>query len=78
MPSAWERLRRMLGPGSPKIRILTGWWVVPPLFKMVILESQIRFAAEHGKLGRVDRFLRGLRPDAWFYLERAEAPVTRR
>jgi hypothetical protein len=65
MPGPWEKLRRMLGPGSPQIAILTGWHVVPPLFKALILNSQIRYAAEHGKLGLVDRFLRSLPAKAW-------------
>jgi len=65
MPGPWNELHRMLGPDSPPIAILTGWHAVPPLFKALILDAQLRYAAEHGMLGRVDRFLRSLPPEAW-------------
>ncbi len=68
MPNGWEQLRQILGPDSPNIAILAGWYVVPPVFKALIVRSQLEYAAEHGKLTRVDRFLRGLRPNEWFQL----------
>lgn len=68
MPNSWVELREMLGPDPPQIAILGGWWAVPPVFKMLIVDAQIRYAAEHGKLPMVDRFLRSLSPREWFYV----------
>jgi hypothetical protein len=59
-------LREIVGPGSPEIAILGGWYAVPPAFKALILRAQIEYAAEQGKLARAGRFLRALEPKEWF------------
>jgi hypothetical protein len=64
MPGAWEKLRRVLGEGAPAPLILAAWGS-PWMFKRWRVQEQIRFAAEHGKLGRVDRLLRSLPAKAW-------------
>lgn len=61
------RLHRLLGDGAPRPLILGGW-DSPWWAKRRQLEAQIRFAAEHGRLDRVDRFLRRL-PEAEWYCE---------
>lgn len=81
-PGHWEELRKLLGPASPQIAVLGGWYVVPPIFKVLILKAQIEYAAEHGKLEKVDRFLRGLGDrdwycDAWIGQERKRAAKQR-
>lgn len=67
MPGAWDKLWRLLGRRSAPPLILAAWgspWYV----KRWRLEAQIRYAAEHGMLGRVDSFLRSLPREAWKYV----------
>lgn len=64
MPGAWDKLWRLLGRESLPPLILAAWGT-PWLVKRWRLQSQIRYAAEHGMLGRADRFLRSLPPAAW-------------
>lgn len=56
-PGAWMALHRLLGHGAPRPLILGAWYALD-WAKRRQLEAQIRFAAEHGKLAQVDRFLR--------------------
>lgn len=65
MPGAWNKLWRLLGRRSSPPLILAAWGT-PRLFKQARLQEQIRYAAEHGKLAQVDRFLRSLTPESWF------------
>jgi hypothetical protein len=75
MPASWERLWEMLPDKShigrgwdPPVPLnLTVWWETPLLAKTLRLEKHIRFAAEHGALDKIDFFLRGLKPEEWFY-----------
>lgn len=62
MPGAWDKLWRLLGGESLPPLILAAW-DTPWLFKQARLQAQIRYAAEHGMLGRVDRFMRSLPPE---------------
>lgn len=64
MPGAWDKLWHLLRRESPPPLILAAW-ETPWLFKQARLQAQIRYAAERGMLGRVDRFLRSLSPEAW-------------
>lgn len=64
MPGPWDELWRLLGRRSPPPLILAAW-DTPWFFKLARLQAQIRYAAEHGMLERVDRFLRALPPEAW-------------
>ncbi len=70
-PGAWMRLHRLLGNGAPTPLILAGW-DSPWWAKRRRLEAQIRFAAEHGRLERVHRFLRRLSPPEWYVEGEAE------
>jgi hypothetical protein len=69
MPGPWEKLWRILGTESLSPLILAAW-DTPWFFKLARLQAQIRYAAEHGMLERVDRFLRSLPPEAWKYAPR--------
>ena len=75
MPDYWNQLWEMLpdkkrvGSGwePPLPLILAAWWDTPLLAKIMHLNEHIRYAAEHGVLDEVDVFLRGLKPEKWFY-----------
>lgn len=73
MPGAWDDLWRLLGRRSSPPLILAAW-SSPWYAKRWRLESQIRYAAEHGTLARVDRFLRSLPPEAWKYVSAEAEP----
>jgi hypothetical protein len=64
IPGPWDELWRLLGRRSLPPLILAAWGS-PWLFKRARLQAQIRYAAEHGMLERVDRFLRSLPREAW-------------
>lgn len=74
MPNRWHELwlmlpdRRQVDSGGwvPAVPlILGGWWDTPPSIKFDRLRDHIGWAAEHGVLDEVDRFLRGLSDDEW-------------
>jgi hypothetical protein len=73
MPGPWDKLWLLLGRRSLPPLILAAWGT-PWYVKRWRLESQIRYAAEHGMLGRVDRFLRSLPPEAWKYASTEAEP----
>ena len=71
----WDRLWEML-PDKKRVGrdwepplplTLTVWWETPLLAKKQRLERHLRYAAEHGVLDEVDSYLRGLKPEEWFY-----------
>ena len=75
MPKYWDQLWEML-PGKkhvgrgwepPLPLTLTVWWETPLQAKILRLDRHIRHAAVHGGLDQVDTYLRGLRPEEWFY-----------
>jgi hypothetical protein len=73
--SSWNRLWDMLPDKKhigrnwkpPMPLSLAVWWETPLHAKSLRLEKHIHYAAEHGVLDEVDSYLRGLRPDEWFY-----------
>lgn len=75
MPDYWNQLWEMLpdkkrvGMGwEPSLPlILAAWWDTPLLSKIVRFDEHIHYAAEHGALDEVDDYLRGLKPEQWFY-----------
>ena len=75
MPAYWDRLWEMLPDKTHVGRrweplpplTLTVWWETPLLAKVTRLEAHIRYAAERGVLAEVDSYLRGLKPEEWFY-----------
>ena len=77
MPDYWNKLwemlpdKKRLGSGwEPSLPlILAAWWDTPALSKMLRLQEHIRYAAEHGVLDEVDKFLRALSNDQWFTLD---------
>ena len=69
-PRSWDQLHRMLGRDAPVPAILSAWYVAPPISKAQILDSQLRWAEEHGQLEEADRFLRGLRDRDWLHWPR--------
>lgn len=76
MPDYWSQLWEMLpdkkrvGMGwEPSLPlILAAWWDTPALSKILRLQEHIRYAAEHGVLDEVDKFLLALSNDQWFTL----------
>ncbi|MBN2387687.1 MAG: hypothetical protein JXB85_11770 [Anaerolineales bacterium] len=68
----WEMLpdKKQVGLGwePPTPLILAAWWEAPALSKIVRLAEHIQYAAEHGALDGVDTYLRGLKPEQWFYM----------
>jgi hypothetical protein len=75
MPDYWNRLwemlpdRKRVGMGwePPLPLILDAWWNSSPTEKEWRLEEHIRYGLEHGVLDEIDEYLRGLKPDQWFY-----------
>ena len=76
MPDYWNQLwemlpdKKRLGSGwePPLPLILAAWWDAPALSKILRLQEHICYAAEHGVLDDVDKFLRALSNDQWFRL----------
>ncbi len=76
MPQRWSALWEMLpnrtrvGAGwqPPLPLILGAWHDTPGLLKMLRLAEHIEWAAEHGGLEAVARFLRALSEDEWFHI----------
>ncbi len=64
-PRSWHRLFELLGEGAP-VPLILGGSGAPDWSKRQRLEAQIRFAEEHGRLARVDRFLRRLPESEWY------------
>ena len=58
MGSGWE---------PPLPFILAAWRTIPHMLKIMRLREQIIYVAEHGVLVKVDRYMRGLAPDDWYY-----------
>ena len=75
-PMLWSRLWEMLPERSrvgggwqpPAPLILAAWHEAPAMLKMTRLAEHIQWAAQHGALGKVDNFLRGLREEDWFHI----------
>jgi hypothetical protein len=68
----WEMLpnRKRVGAGwqpSPPL-ILAAWHDTPAMFKMLRLTEHIEWAAQHGALEPVARFLRELREEDWLHI----------
>ena len=63
-----EKKKLSKGWEPPEPTILAGWYVIPPLFKMLIFHEQIKYAADHNFLDEADQYLRSLSLDQWFYL----------
>lgn len=76
MPQRWSALwellpnRTRVGAGwQPALPlILAAWDDTPGLLKMLRLAEHIEWAAQHGGLEPVARFLRALSEDEWFHL----------
>jgi hypothetical protein len=76
MPQRWNALWEMLpnrtrvGAGwQPPLPLILGAWDdTPGLLKMLRLAEHIEWAAQHGGLEPVARFLRALSEDEWFHL----------
>ena len=73
-PDQWNALYQLLpnrrqrtdGSWEPALPlILAAWWDTPHLAKMLRLREHIEYAAAHGVLDMVDRYLRKLPPDSW-------------
>lgn len=76
MPQRWNALWEML-PDRKRVSarwqpplplILAAWDDAPAMLKMLRLAEHIEWAADHGALESVSRFLRGLREAEWFHL----------
>ncbi len=75
-PPLWDQLWKMLPnrerdgatwrPAPPLI--LAAWHDTPALPKMLRLAEHVEWAAQHGALESVSRFLRGLREDDWYHV----------
>lgn len=62
-----DRIRAGGGWEPPLPLILAAWSTTPHMLKIMRLRVQIIYAAEHGVLGKVDRYPRGLAPNDWYY-----------
>ena len=69
----WNRLWKMLpargrkeGGWEPPLPLILGaWWETSEAEKQEALRDQITWAAEHGAIEEVDRFLRDLPEEEW-------------
>jgi hypothetical protein len=76
LPRLWNELWEMLpnrtqvGSGwNPSLPlILAAWHDTPEILKMLRLTEHIEWAAQHGALEKVDRFLRELREEDWHHV----------
>jgi hypothetical protein len=76
MPQVWNQLWEMLpnrtraGSGwNPSLPlILAAWHDTPAILKMLRLAEHIEWAAQHGALEVVAKYLRSLPEDQWFHL----------
>jgi hypothetical protein len=74
-PQEWNKLwellpdKKRIGLGwEPPVPLILGaWWGSSYLEKSLQLDQHIRYAGEHGVLNDVDIYLRGLKPEQWFY-----------
>ena len=76
LPQRWNELWEMLpdrrrhghgwDPALPLI--LAAWDHSPAMLKMVRLAEHIEWAAKHGALEGIGKFLRSLTEDQWFHL----------
>lgn len=68
----WELLPNRVRVGSgwrPALPLILGaWHDTPALLKMLRLEDHVRWAAEHGALEVIARFLRRLEEVDWFHV----------
>lgn len=76
MPVRWNELWEML-PGRqrrgaswepPPPLVLGEWWSTPSFAKLERVREHISYAAGHGVLEEVDRFLRGLAETEWAHV----------
>src|SRR5581483_4653767 len=76
LPQLWNQLWEML-PGRSRIcagwqppapLILAAWHDTPAMLKMRRLAEHIQWAAQHGSLKDVGKFLRGLREEDWYHI----------
>ena len=76
LPSPWNGLwemlpnRKRVGAGwqpAPPL-ILAAWYDTPAMLKMLRLTEHIEWAAQHGALDSVARFLRELNEEDWFHI----------
>jgi hypothetical protein len=76
LPPLWNRLWEMLpdrtrvGAGwqPPPPLILAAWHDTPAMLKKLRLAEHIHWAAQHGALELVGKFLRDLREEDWFHI----------
>lgn len=76
MPKRWSALwdllpnRTRVGVGwQPPLPLILGAWDnTSGMLKMLRLAEHVEWAASHGALESVARFLRGLREEDWFHL----------
>jgi hypothetical protein len=76
IPQVWNQLWEMLpnrtraGNGwNPSLPlILAAWHDTPAILKMLRLAEHIEWAAQHGALEVVAKYLRSLPEDQWFHL----------
>lgn len=76
LPNLWKRLWEMLpnrvqveaGWQPPLPLILAAWHDTPAMPKMLRLAKHIEWAAEHGALESVGKFLRELREEDWLHI----------
>ena len=62
--------RKRIGAGwePPLPLILAAWHDTPAMSKMLRLTEHIEWAAQHGALDSVARFLHELREEDWFHI----------
>ncbi len=75
LPNHWDGLWQMLPNRKragdrcePPPPLILAAWYSPALLKAMRLEEHIRYAAAHGALAAVDRYLRSLTEEQWAHL----------
>lgn len=77
LPIYWQTLWEMLpnrkqkasGGWIPPLPLILGAWQEPGMLKRLRLKEHIEYAAEHGVLDEVDKSLRDLSEEQWFYIK---------
>jgi len=64
--------KRRLASGGwepPLPLILAAWHKTTPLEKRLRFREHVQWAADHGQLGLLGKYLRALREEDWYHLE---------
>lgn len=76
MPISWKRLydllpntRRVDARWEPPLPLILAAWHEPATSKSIRFKEHLQWAAKHGALDLVDKFLRSLPEEEWFHVD---------